>query len=110
MALPPIDSGGRGMFYRQTRGLPLRIALFKPEGLETALAQLRDRLVGEDAICSPAVGHDFLIAGQFPESALEFAQRHIERARQMTGGEFFCRTGIDYGNNSLPHAPQEFLA
>jgi hypothetical protein len=63
---PTLDSDGCGKLHRQTGRPPLRIPLFKPEGFETALAQLGDRLVGEHAIGPAAVGDDRPVAGQFP--------------------------------------------
>jgi hypothetical protein len=62
MVFLQIDSGGCGMLYWQTGRPPLRIPLFKPEGFETALAQLGHRLVGEHAIGSAAVSDDRLVA------------------------------------------------
>jgi hypothetical protein len=51
------------IFYRQTRRPPLRIPFFKPEGLEAALAQLRDRFAGEHGISALAVGDQILDRG-----------------------------------------------
>src|SRR5579875_162806 len=60
-----LDSGSGGTLHGQTRRFPFRISFFKSGGLETALAQLGDRLVREHAIGSAAVSDDRPVARQF---------------------------------------------
>lgn len=51
---PSIDS-----FDRQARRLPFRIAVLKPMDEIAALPESRDRLEGEDAVWSSAIGDHF---------------------------------------------------
>src|SRR6266404_3303648 len=65
-AAADLRPGIRGVFHGQTGCLPLGVSVFEPQGFEASPTQLRHRLIREDTVGPTAVGHDFLIAGQFP--------------------------------------------
>src|SRR6516165_1359363 len=103
------SASGR-VLYGQASSLPLRVAVFEPEGLEATLAQLGHSLIRENAVRATAVSNDLLVLRQFTEASLELAQRQTDRSRQMASGELLLGTGVDHGNETIPHPPQQFLA
>src|SRR5207244_7627264 len=74
--LPPGD-------YRRAGCLPLRHPVLQPSRTEAGLLEDTDRLVGEGAVRTAAVRHDFFVAGQLAQSAAKVSQRNRDRGRKV---------------------------
>jgi hypothetical protein len=85
--LDPI-SNSCGRFDRKAGGFPFGIAVLKAMNAIAPLSQGRDRLEGEDAVRTAAVGDHLSVGRKLTQTALQLGERDIERARKMPDRKF----------------------
>ena len=87
-----------------TTGSPAARHSGKPSSNRRALkprvAQRRNRLVGQHAVGTAAVGDDLLRGVEFGKPRFKLAQRDVHRARQMPQGEFIRRPHVENGDRA----------
>ena len=98
-------SGLTASFDRQPGSFPFGKTIFKAAGLKAPAAKVHDRLVGHEAIRSPAIRDDLTGCRQTVELAPQSRERDVYRARQMALREFLGRAHVDERCRSLFDAP-----
>ena len=92
---------GAANFDRQPGGSPFRQTFLQSPCLEATGTQKSDCLKRKDAVCAPAVGHDFMIGIDFGKSFFQCAHGTIHRSRHMAQGTLVWRADVLNGHSAL---------
>ena len=97
--------------YNRVSGCPpFRQSVPEPPRGHTTLAKQMHRLEREDAIGTTTIGDDLAVVRKFPEASLQFCERHVACARQVSGLVFVLRPHVEERDGVVAQAPQQLVA
>jgi hypothetical protein len=101
---------GRSLFHAAaSTWRPAAKAVLEPSNLRALGPERGDRLEGQDAVRTAAIGDDLLILRKLREPPFQLIERHVERTWQMAERELVLRANVEQGHATILKPAKQFL-